>query len=228
MQQDTWIKYYSKPKSKGSIAIVGSPGLRSIGSLVVDSLIKKLGSNLVAELYSTHFPLIYQTKPSYAANPKFPGIAGINIVAGKAKFPTVQFFWSTSPPLIITRGCHANFEGQYEVAETVLDYFIKAQVRKIIVVAGYGLKGKKVCCAATSHKIMEELKENYGIEAGYYGPFYGFSGVVFGMAMLREMEAFCLFGKTQPTPEDPESPDEEAAQNVLNQLFSILRLDGIE
>ncbi len=56
------------------IAVVGSPGLRSIGKLVMDSLITKTKANLIADLYSTHMPSIYQTKPSYAANPMLPGI----------------------------------------------------------------------------------------------------------------------------------------------------------
>jgi proteasome assembly chaperone (PAC2) family protein len=187
-------------------------------------LIQNVKPDLIAELYSTHFPLIYQTKPSYASHPRFPGIGGITIESGVAEFPRVQFYFHPSPPLLITRGCHPNFNGQYEVAEKVLDFYNDLQVRRLIVVAGYGLKGADVCCAATNLKIMEELKQKYGIEVGYEGPFYGFSGLVFGLAQRKDMDALCLFGRTEPTPDFPESPDEEAAKTLLHKLAQILNL----
>ncbi|MCW4038224.1 MAG: PAC2 family protein [Candidatus Bathyarchaeota archaeon] len=206
------------------MAVAGSPGLRSIGSLVINSLIQKVKPELIAELHSTHFPLIYQTKPSYASHPRLPGIGGITIESGVAEFPRIQFYFHPSPPLIITQGCHANFNGQYEVAEKVLDFYKDLRVKRLIVVAGYGLKGADVCCAATNPKLMDELKHKYGVEVGYEGPFYGFSGLVFGLAQLKSIDALCLFGRTEPTPDFPESPDEEAATTLLNKLTQILNL----
>ena len=206
------------------MAIAGSPGLRSIGKLVIDSLITKMKPELIAELYSIHFPLIYQTTPSYASHPQLPGVSGVKIASGRVGLPKVQFYSHPSSPLILTQGCHANFDGQYAVAEKVLDFYDEVRVRRLIVVAGYGLRGKAVCCAATSQRIMDDLKEQYGVEAGYEGPFYGFSGLVFGLAKLRGLDALCLFGRTEPKPDDPESPDEEASENVLRTLDKILSL----
>lgn len=206
------------------MAIAGSPGLRSIGKLVIDSLITKMQPELIAELHSTHFPLIYQTKPSYASHPRLPGVSGVKIASGRVGLPKIPFYSHPSPPLILTQGCHANFDGQYEVAEQVLDFYDEVQVKRLIVVAGYGLTGKDVCCAATNRRIMDDLKEQYGVEAGYEGPFYGFSGLVFGLAKLRGLDALCLFGRTEPRPDDPESPDEEASENVLRTLDQILSL----
>ena len=191
---------------------------------MIDSLIRRIKPELIAELYSNHFPLIYQTKPSYASHPRLPGIGGITIESGVAEFPKVQFYFHSSPPLIITQGCHANFNGQYEVAEKVLDFYRDFRVRRLIVVAGYGLKGADVCCAATSKKLMDELKQQYGVEVGYEGPFYGFSGLVFGLAQRKGIDAFCLFGRTEPTPDFPESPDEEAANTLLRKLTQILNI----
>jgi proteasome assembly chaperone (PAC2) family protein len=222
--EDTWIRQYKRPDITEAIAVAGSPGLRSIGSLVIDSLIKKIKPELIAELYSTHFPLIYQTKPSYVSHPRLPGVGGIKVKSGVAAFPRIQFYFHHSPSMIITRGCHANFNGQYEVAEKVLDFYKDFRVRKLIVTAGYGLKGADVCCAATSSKLMDELKLQYGVEVGYEGAFYGFSGLVFGLAQRKGIDAICLFGRTEPTPDFPESPDEEAANTVLHKLTQILNL----
>jgi len=154
-----------------------------------------------------------------------PGIGGVNIESGRADFPRIKFFFNTSPSMIITNGYHANFAGQYEVAERVLDFYEEFQVKRMIVIAGYGLEGKNVCCAATSQQIIKEMKEKYGIEPSYEGPFYGFSGLVFGLAKKRNIDALCLFGKTTPIRENPEEPDEMASKNLLKELSRILNLE---
>jgi len=223
----TWIKYLRKPKFTDPIAIVGSPGLRSIGKLAIDHLVDKLQAELIAELYSTHFPIVFHTKPAYAPHPRFPGDAGIKIGVKGIEFPKVQFHFNASPELIITNGYHANFNGQYEVAEKVLDLCEVFGVKMMIVLAGHGRKGKEVCCAATNLRIIEEMEKKYGIEVEYEGPFYGFSGLVFGLAKLRGIEALCLFGKTESNTEESEYPDENAANALLKHLSQILKLNLI-
>jgi proteasome assembly chaperone (PAC2) family protein len=52
MEADIWIEQLRKPELNKPIAIVGSPGLRSIGALVVDKLIDATKAELTAELYS--------------------------------------------------------------------------------------------------------------------------------------------------------------------------------
>jgi proteasome assembly chaperone (PAC2) family protein len=224
MQGSTWIKHHKKLVLDEPIALAGSPGLRSIGKLVIDSLIDALKPQLIATLYSTHLPLIYQTKPAYTSHPMLPGIGGVKVDVSGMDLPNVQFFASTNPPLIITSGTHANFNGQYEVAEKVLDFYEEVGVKRLIVLAGYGMEGEEVSCAATNRDILTEMKERYDVPVCYKGPFYGFSGLVFGLASLREMESLCLLGRTEPKPEDPEYPDEEASLVLLNKLNQILGL----
>lgn len=208
---------------KEPTAIVGSPGLRSIGKLAVNYLIQGLKATSFAELYSPHFPAIYYTKPSYAPHPSLPGSAGVRIEKTGLEIPAVHFCSATNPDLILTLGYHADFEGQFEVAEKVLDLFEEFRVKRIFVLAGYGYEGSEVCCAATDLKLIEEMK-SYGIDTGYMGPFYGFSGLVFGLAKLKGIEGICLFGKSQPNLEDPEYPDPTAAQAVAHCLGTILGL----
>lgn len=223
MISETWIEHIQRLRFKKPVAIVGSPGIRSVGKLAIEGLVEGLQANLTAELFSTHFPIIYHTQPSYAPHPQFPGDAGIKLYSRKPEFPRVQFYTVYSPFLIITKGYHANFKGQYEVAEKVLDFFNDLDVKRMIVLAGYGSGEKKVCCAATDMKLIEEMKE-YGIDLGYQGPFYGFSGLVFGLAKKRNIHAVCLFSGTLPNLEDPEFPDPDAAKAVLSYLIKILKL----
>ena len=194
MEKETWIERRGDVELIEPVAVVGSPGLRSIGKLVMGSLIGKTKATLIAELYSTHLPSIYETKPSYAAHPMLPGMGGVIVESGEADFPKVQFYaCSTTPSLIITKGYHANFEGQYEVAIKVLNFLAENHVKRIIVVAGYGSKDKKICCAATSKELVAEMKEKYSIDTGYSGPFMGFSGLVFGLSKRKGMEALYAF-----------------------------------
>jgi proteasome assembly chaperone (PAC2) family protein len=221
---DTWIHYHRKPTLDSPVAIVGSPGLRSIGSLVVDKLIDALNLELTAELYSTHLPLIYQTVPSYASHPQRLGIGGVRVESGRPDLPRVQFYTTPTPPLIVTRGYHPNFKGQYEVADKTLDVFQELGATRVIVVAGYGTQGDDVCCAATDQSLLEELNRRHGLKVGYIGPFYGFSGLVFGLTKTRGLEGLSLFARTKPRPKMPESPDEEAAKTLLAVLSQMLRL----
>ena len=217
-----WIERRGNVELVEPVAVVGSPGLRSIGKLVMGSLIAKTNAKLTADLYSTHMPSIYETKPSYAADPMLPGMGGVIVESGEADFPKVQFYACSTPSLIITKGYHANFEGQYEVAIKVLDFLAENHVKRIIVVAGYGSQDKKICCAATSKELVAEMKEKYSIDIGYKGPFMGFSGLVFGLSKLKSMEAICLFASTEPKEDDPEFPDKEASDRALDKLNMIL------
>ena len=217
----TWIRHLVRPELSDPVAVVGSPGLRSVGQLVIDYLKDDLKPTLIAELHSSHFPLFYQTSPSYTPSPEFPGEAGVRVDSSRPTLPEVEFHYSSAPELIITRGYHANFYGQYEVAERVLDVFEEWGVQRLIVIAGYAQEGADVCCAATNVSLLKEM-EGKGIGKGYEGPFYGFSGLVFGLAALRDMKGICLFGRTQLSREYPESPDRSVVDTIIEKLYRIL------
>ena len=225
MKTRVWLKFFNKPCLEKPLAIVGSPGLRSVGKLALKYLVKEVKAKRFAELYSSSFPILYDTKPSYATMPRFPGIAGVKVKNGGAFIPRVRFYFSASPELIMVRGYHANFEGQYEVAEKVVEVLEEFKVKRMFVLAGYGWDGPQVCCAASNHQLIEEMKK-FGLTTGYVGPFMGFSGLVFGLGVLKNIEGICLFGKTQPHPEKPEFPDPEAGKNVFRKLREILSLNN--
>lgn len=220
--EQTWVELQEHPAILPTIAVVGSPGLRSIGKLVTDKLIQQYDAKLIGQLFSTHFPIQYQTKPSYASQPHLPGIGGVHIDDGRPVLPSVKFYYAKSPPLLIIDGYHPNFDGQYEVGDKVLELCQKLAVKRIIVVAGYGLKGDTVCIAATTQPLLSELQDQFDLNIGYEGPFYGFSGMIFGLAKTRGFDAITLFGQTSPDSEAPEKPDETAAQSVLEVLRPML------
>ncbi len=225
MKSEIWMQQFAKTDLHEPVAIVGSPGFRSIGKLAVDSLIAQTKARLLAGLYSIHLPSIYQTSPSYAADPSLPGIGGSIVESGSIDLPKIQFYACSDPPLVFVMGHHANFSGQYKVAEKVVEYLADLGVKQMIVLAGYGSKENKICCAATSQKGLDEMKEKFGIDIGYKGPFMGFSGLVFGLSKLKGIEAVCLFAGTEPVEEDLEFPDTAASVRVVELTNKILNLN---
>ena len=224
MGANIWIEHLRKTELKQPIAVVGSPGLRSIGELVVEQIVNKTRAKLVAELYSIHLPLVYHTKPSYASHYALPGIGGATVKQGQVDLPKVKFYTCSSPSMILARGYHANFAGQYDVADEVVGFLSEFGVTRIIVAAGYGSKTRKICCAATNPDLVREMKEQFRIGVDYVGPFYGFSGLVFGLAKRKGIDALCLFAGTVPNPDDPESPDPESSEMILDVLNQMLGL----
>ncbi|MCX8176332.1 MAG: PAC2 family protein, partial [Candidatus Bathyarchaeota archaeon] len=170
------IKPKFLPPLTSPIAIVGSPGLRSVGKLALTKLVKKLKAKLFLQIYSKSFPLFYETKPSYAPIPGFLGDVGIKFKDSKLILPKINFYFTDKPETILVSGYHANFQGQYEAAWKVVDLLEKFNVKKMIVLAGYGMDGPDVCCAATKKDLLDEAKKNFGLDIGYEGPFMGFSG----------------------------------------------------
>ena len=223
MKEEIWFEDQKKIRLKDPIAIVGSPGLGSIGKLVVDKLIEETKAELTAKLYSTHLPALYHTRPAYLAHYALPGIGGVKVEKQEFDLPKVNFF-TKEPSLILANGYHANFEGAYEVAQKVVEKLVEYGTKRIIITAGFGSKEKKVCCAATSLKLIKEMKKNYDLETDYQGPFYGFSGLVFGAAKLKGVEAISLFSAVEPQSGNPEFPAKESAEILIKVLKKMIIL----
>ncbi|MFQ5761636.1 MAG: PAC2 family protein [Candidatus Bathyarchaeia archaeon] len=212
-----------KPTLKKPIAVSASPGLRSIGRIALDHIIRSTQSEMFAELYSPYFPVLYYSQPSYAADPNAPGEAGIIIEDSFPSLPAVRFYYLKEPEIVIIEGYHADFKGQYEAAEKALEFCNELDVQRIIVLAGYAQKGAQICCAAGMPEILEEVK-SLGLGPGYEGPFYGFSGLLFGLSRAYNLQSLALFSQTKPAPDNPEEPDVEAAESLLTVVNSLLGL----
>lgn len=223
MKNEIWFEETKKVKLTNPIAVIGSPGLGSIGKLVVDSLIEETKAKLTTKLYSTHLPAFYQSKPAYLAHYALPGLGGAKIKAQKADLPKVDFFVN-EPSLILVNGYHSNFEGAYEIAKQVVEKLIEFGIKRIIITAGFGSKEKKVCCAATNLDLVKKMKKEYNLDTEYQGPFYGFSGLVFGAAKLKKIEAISLFSGVEAPPGNPEFPAKESAEELLKILKKIIRV----
>lgn len=220
-----WINYRDKGRGRGRIhlkepiAIVGSSGLRSVGKIVVDELVKKTDPRLFAELYSYGFPAIYYG-PSYLGA---PSVAGAKIAKGNvAHLPSVEFYaLGQKQDIIITRGYQAyNAPNQYVVADKVTDLFKEYHVKMVISLGAQVIEEGLTGCA-TDTALLEKLYKS-GIKKTNVDSFIGFSGLVVAIGREKGLKGICLFANTTHNLADPEYPDFYAAKELLEKISEIL------
>ncbi len=233
MSSLTSIEYLKKPEFKNPVAIAASPGLRSVGKIAIEYLLKKLPCELVAEIHSPHFAVHY-IGPSYFGT---IGSTGVLVKNGLISLPRIEVYACNQREIIIVRGYQAEYDpsepssvkGPFLAASRTIELLKELRVGRLFVLASHGTRGKRIFCAATHQRLIEELSK-YGIEKREPGEFYGYSALLIGFAKLAEIEGICLFGETSPDFEDLETPDFDAAKRVLDLLKLLIgiELDTLE
>lgn len=220
----------SKIELRAPIAIVGSPGLRSVGKLAVDALVENLHPKLYAELFSYGFPGIYYG-PSYLGAPSH---AGVKIEKGNVvELPRVEIYIFENRTqdqdqvqcrdLVITRGYQAyDVLDQYMVADKVTDLFTELHVKKTISLGAQVIEEGIRCCV-TDLELLGEMSQ-YGVKKTNVDRFIGFSGLVVAIGREKGIKGVCLFANTAQNVVDPEYPDFNAAKNLLEKVGEVLNL----
>ncbi len=211
------IRYTDKkPKLKAPILIEGLPGIGNVGKLAVEHLIEVMRAKKFAELYSKDFP------PQVFINPD-----------GTIKLVNNEFFYwkgkrRGQKDIVFLTGDYQGLssQGQYELAESILDVVQSLGVKQMFTLGGYGLgreiKEPKVLFATTDKNLVKEMKQ-YGAvfkknEPG--GGIIGASGLLLGLGKLRGMTGTCFMGETPGYLVDPKS-----AKAVLRVLTKAVKLD---
>lgn len=223
-----WINYVDtrKIELKDPIAIVGSPGLRSVGKIAVDVLVEKLQPQLFAELFSYGFPCIYYG-PSYLEAPSHAGalIAKGNVV----ELPNVAIYvlknentdQAHGRDLVIVSGYQAYDALNHNmVADKLTDLFIELDIKRMISLGAQVIEEGVRCCA-TDVELLEEMS-HYGIEKTHVDRFIGFSGIVAAIGREKGIKGVCLFSNTTQNLSDPEYPDFTAAKDLLEKVGEIV------
>lgn len=225
-----WINYRdtSKIELREPIAIVGSPGLRSVGKLAVDALVEKLHPKLFAELFSYGFPGMYYG-PSYLGA---PSSAGVKVEKGNVvELPRVEIYIFENRTqeqvqgrdIVITRGYQAyDVLDQYMVADKITDLFKELHVKNMISLGAQVIEEGIRCCV-TDLELLEEMSQ-YGIKKTNVDRFIGFSGLLVAIGREKGIKGVCLFANTTQNVVDPEYPDFNAAKNLLEKVGEVLNL----
>jgi proteasome assembly chaperone (PAC2) family protein len=224
-----WVTYRDTLTIKLSdqIAIVGAPGLRSVGKIAVDTLIEQLQPQLYADIYSYGFPSTYYG-PSYLGAPSHAGALATKDQL--IELPSVKVYiadvksgsgGTADKKLVLVSGYQAYDPlNQYLVVDRVTDVLKELGVKRVFSLGAQVIEAGITCCA-TDTNVLDEMAR-YGITQTHVDRFIGFSGLVAALAKMKGIEGVCLFSSTTQNVEDPEYPDPGAAQELVVRVAEIL------
>lgn len=206
----TEIREKLQVKPKAPILIEGLPGLGMVGKIATSYLAKQLKAEEFALLHSPHFPYYV------VVNKK-----------GSARLLRGDFsYWKnpTGSDLIFFTGDSQaqTIEGQYEIAEAILEFAKKHDVRTVITLGGYRKEAGKVpnvIATATDTETLDFAVKADATASPPGNPIVGTAGLLVGMAKLKEIPALCLLGETRGY-----LPDPKAAKSILLVLQKMLKI----
>jgi uncharacterized protein (TIGR00162 family) len=209
--KETYIKEFTQIQPNNPVLIEGLPGLGLVGKIALRYLIKQLKATKIAYLYSPHFPYFV------LVNKK-----------GNVRLLRGAFYYYQNPQgndIILFTGDSQSqtIEGQYEIADRMLDFAEKYNVKTIATIGGYRMEPKekpKVFIAATDQDILQKAIQSGATLSASGSPIVGTAGLILGLAKFKKIEALCLLGETRGY-----LPDPLAAKSVLEVLKSTFNFD---
>jgi len=210
--EKTVIKEVKEVELKNPVLIEGLPGLGMVGRIVTRYLAKELKAKKIAELYSPHFP--YYVLVSKKGNVRL--LRG-NFYFGKDDDGENDFLFFTGDSQAQT------VEGQYEVANAILDFAEKQHITTLITIGGYRKeveKTPKVIAAATNVDLLNKALKSKAVTSPSGNPIVGTAGLLLGLARFRNIDALCLLAETRGY-----LPDPKAAKSVLQVLQRMLKIE---
>ncbi len=210
--KETYIKELKQIEPNNPVLIEGLPGLGLVGKIAIRYLIKKLNAIKFAHLYSPHFPYFV------LVNKK----GNVRLLRG------AFYFWKNSNgpnDLILFTGDSQSqtIEGQYEIADKMLDFAQKHNVKTIVTIGGYRMETKdkpSVFAAATDKELLDIALDAGAVVSSSGSPIVGTAGLILGLARFRKIGAVCLLGETRGY-----LPDPLAARSVLEVLKTAFNFD---
>jgi uncharacterized protein (TIGR00162 family) len=209
--KETYIKQFTEIQPNNPILIEGLPGLGLVGKIALRYLIKQLKAKKIAYLYSPHFP--YFVLVNKKGNVRL--LRGVFYYYQNPKGNDIILFTGDSQSQTI--------EGQYEIADRMLDFSEKHGVKTIATIGGYRMESKekpKVFIAATSQEVLQKAIQSGASLSTSGSPIVGTAGLILGLAKFKKIDAICLLGETRGY-----LPDPLAAKSVLEVLKSTFNFD---
>jgi len=208
----TKITEVVKLKLKNPILVEGLPGLGMVGRIAVRYLVKTLKAERLAQLHSPHFP--YYVLVNKKGN--------VRLLHGEFHY------WRNEKGendlILLTGDSQAQtIEGQYEVAESILEFAKKHDVKIIFTVGGFRVETEeapKVVVASSNPDLLKKAVEAGAVVSGAGNPVVGTAGLLLGLGRFKKIDALCLLGETRGY-----LPDPKAAKSVLAVLQKLLGID---
>ena len=200
-----------KFEAKNGVLITGLPGIGLVGHVCVNYMKKKLNAKKVAIIYSDHFPHQVLMKK----DGRMRMLRNVMYLIEKKE-------GIKRPILLLTGDVQAGTsEGQYEVAEKIINFAKKRGINEVITIGGYSTgvfkEDKKVFGAVNNKRYKEQWKGVVFGEAK--GSIVGAAGLIPAIAKYKGIKGICLMGETQGS-----YVDSASAKKVLEILLNYLNI----
>jgi uncharacterized protein (TIGR00162 family) len=178
-----------EPPAGEAILVCGLPGIAYVGKLTAEYLIQELHPEIVGELHSPHFP-------AYVLINK-DGV--VELMRNELHYCHTS---DTVTPLFLFTGNTqaASPEGQFLVAEEVLDAALKLGVKTVYSVAAFlsdrDFEEPRVYATATDAALLDGLTAR-GVVLMTEGSISGTNGLLFALAKTKGLDGICLLGETR-------------------------------
>jgi uncharacterized protein (TIGR00162 family) len=191
------------------ILIEGLPGKGLVGKIVVDYIVKHLKAKKNATLYSPHFAYYVMVDKT-----------------GSLRLLRSEFYYWKNPQggndlvLLTGDGQAQTVEGQYEVANLILDYAQSNNTEYVFTIGGYQKEVQnipQVLVSATDRNLLEKILQAGAKESPSGNPIIGIAGLLVGLAKFRKIRSACFLVETPGY-----LPDPKAAKSVLKVLLKVL------
>jgi uncharacterized protein (TIGR00162 family) len=208
----TVIKELTNVELNNPILVEGFPGLGMVGSIATKYLVKQLKAQKLAILHSPHFPyhVVVDKK------------GGARLLRGEF------YFWKNETGendfVFLTGDSQSQtIEGQFEVANSILDFAEKKKVKTVITIGGYRneVEGTpNVVAVSTNPVLLEKALDAKALSSEAGTPIVGTAGLLLGLAKFRKIDAVCLLGETRGY-----LPDPKTAKSIIEVLQRLLGID---
>jgi uncharacterized protein (TIGR00162 family) len=215
----TVIKELRTVELKNPILIEGFPGLGMVGTIATQYLARQIKAQKLATLYSPYFPFHVLVSKK----------GGARLLRGEF------YFWKNETgnnDLIFLTGDSQpqTIEGQFEVANRILDYAEKKRVKTVVTIGGYRNEvenSPKVVAVSTNHILFKKALNAKAISSEAGTPIVGTAGLLLGLAKFRDIDAICLLGETRGYLPDPITAKSviEILQGIINIKIDLKSLD---
>ena len=211
------VKYDSKPVLKDPVLIEALPGIGNVGKIAGDHLARILKAERFATMYSMNFPP--QVIPD-----------ADNVI----RMSCNELWYAKAPngqDIVFLKGDHQGStpEGQFLLAQDVLDIMLSYGVSRIITLGGYGtgqiVNERHVLGAVSRLELKEELTAA-GVSFVPGEPsagIVGAAGLLIGLGQMNGIDSFCLMGETSGF-----FIDHGSAIEILRVLGKLLGVEDLE
>ena len=184
--------------------VEGLPGVGHVGKLAAEHLLEEFDADLVARLYSEHFP------------------PQVTVEDGRSQLACVEFHAIPEADLLVLTGDHQAQDnaGHYRLADRVLDVAEDHGVERTFALGGVPtgelIEEYNVIGAASTDDLVAELDDVEFREDEPAGGIVGVSGLLLGLGERRGIPTACLMGETSGYLVDPKSA--RAVLEVLQEV----------